>query len=72
MEGAATLGLGLAEIMSTFPCSMNTVVIRTGLETMVAIWSQAHREESEPRSSAAGLLGWSLEVSLPAAFDQAW
>ena len=45
-EWTATLGLGLAEIISTLPYSMNRVVIRTGLETMVAI-SQADREKSK-------------------------
>lgn len=61
------LGLGLAEIMSTFPCSRNGLVIRTGLETMVAIWSQAPREQSKHRSLAAGPRGSFLEVSLPPA-----
>lgn len=52
VERAAALGLGLAEIISTFPCSRNRVVIRPGLETMVAIWSQAPREQSKHPSLA--------------------
>lgn len=52
VEQAAALGLGLAEIISTFPCSRNRVVIRPGLETMVAIWSQAPREQSKHPSLA--------------------
>lgn len=39
------MGLDFAEIISIFPCSMDGVVIRTGLETMVAIWAQAGREQ---------------------------
>lgn len=55
-----TLGLNFAEIISIFPCSMDGVVIRTGLETTVAIWAQAGREQhkrpSTLRSSAPGLV----------------
>lgn len=33
--------LALPELISTFSCSMRRAVITTGLENMVAIWSQA-------------------------------
>lgn len=32
--------LALPELISTFSCSMHRAVITTGLENMVAIWSQ--------------------------------
>lgn len=35
--------LALPELISTFSCSMHRAVITTGLENMVAIWSQADR-----------------------------
>lgn len=71
VEQAAALGLGLAEIISTFPCSRNRVVIRPGLETMVAIWSQAPREQSKHPSLADRPRGSFLEVPLPPASDWA-
>ena len=55
-----TLGLDFAEIISIFPCSLDGVVIRTGLETTVAIRAQAgrkqHKRPSTLRSSAPGLV----------------